>query len=112
MIVEMSQRPRTCISVFAIYLRHYYNKHLAHPSDNQWPSLLQHFDLPPVYVDLKLHEVPINETVAKRESEASKKSVEVELTDVLKMNSNRLVILFEGIAGSGKTTLVSKTTTY
>ena len=43
--------------------------------------------------------------MAKRESEASKKSVEVELTDVLKMNSNRLVIVFEGIAGSGKTTL-------
>ena len=106
-IVDMSQKPPTCVSVFAKYLCHYYKENLPHPSDNQWPSLLrlQHFDLPPMYVDLKLHKVPINDTMAKNNLEAPNKPIEVELTDVFKMNSNRLVILFEGIAGSGKTTL-------
>ena len=95
-IAVKCQEPPICISVFAEYLREFYIKKFSHPIKGQWPGLHKHFDLPPVYIDLKLHEVPMEESSTRRE---------VQLSDVFQNSSSRLVILFEGVAGSGKTTL-------
>ena len=92
------EEPPVCISVFAGYLREFYIRKFSHPITGQWPGLHIHFDLPPVYVDLKLHEVPMGQS----ESSTAR---EVQLSDVFQNTSNRLVVLFEGVAGSGKTTL-------
>ena len=101
MVIKKSQVPPSCLLIFAKYLREFYIHDFHHPANNQWPSLLEGFDLPALYVDLKLHKVPLNETMG-----AQSKAVEVELKEVFQDNAtNRLVILFEGIAGSGKTTL-------
>ena len=101
MVVKKSQVPPSCLLIFAKYLRHFYIHDFHHPANNQWPSLLEGFDLPALYVDLKFNKVPINETVGDQS-----KAVEVELKEVFQETAkNRLVILFEGIAGSGKTTL-------
>ena len=101
MVIKKSQMPPSCLLIFAKYLRHFYKQDFHHPANNQWPSLLEGFDLPTLYVDLKLHKVLLNETKG-----AQSKAVEVELNEVFQDNAtNRLVILFEGIAGSGKTTL-------
>ena len=101
MVVKKSQVPPSCLFILAKYLRHFYKHDVHHPANNQWPSLLEGFDLPALYVDLKFNKVPLNETVG-----AQSKAVEVELKEVFQENAtNRLVILFEGIAGSGKTTL-------
>ena len=101
-IVKMSMAPLqpTCISVHAKYLRSFYKCDLPHPAENQWPSLLRDFSLPSLFIDLKLHKVPINMT-----KQMSKKPVEVELAEVFGQSETRFMILFEGIAGSGKTTL-------
>ena len=101
MVIKKSQVPPSCLLIFAKYLRHFYKHDFHHPANNQWPSLLEGFDLPALYVDLKFNKVPLNET-----KEAQTKAVEVELKEVFQEKAtNRLVILFEGIAGSGKTTL-------
>ena len=101
MVVKKSQVPPSCLLIFAKYLRHFYIHDFHHPANNQWPSLLEGFDLPALYVDLKFNKVPLNETMG-----AQSKAVEVELKQVFQEKvTNRLVILFEGIAGSGKTTL-------
>ena len=101
MVIKKSQVPPSCLLIFAKYLRHFYIHDIHHPANNQWPSLLEGFDLPALYVDLKFNKVPLNETKA-----GTTKAVEVELKEVFQENTtNRLVILFEGIAGSGKTTL-------
>ena len=101
MVVKKSQVPPSCLFILAKYLRRFYKHDVHHPANNQWPSLLEGFDLPALYVDLKFNKVPLNETVG-----AQSKAVEVELKEVFQENAtNRLVILFEGIAGSGKTTL-------
>ena len=101
MVIKKSQVPPSCLLIFAKYLRHFYIHDIHHPANNQWPSLLEGFDLPALYVDLKFNKVPLNETKA-----GTTKAVEIELKEVFQDNAtNRLVILFEGIAGSGKTTL-------
>ena len=101
MVIKKSKVPPSCLLIFAKYLRHFYIHDFHHPANNQWPSLLEGFDLPALYVDLKFDKVPLNETKG-----AQSKAVEVELKEVFQENAtNRLIILFEGIAGSGKTTL-------
>ena len=101
MVVKKSQVPPSCLLIFAKYLRHFYIHDIHHPANNQWPSLLEGFDLPALYVDLKFNKVPLNKTKA-----GTTKAVEVELKEVFQEKSeNHLVIFFEGIAGSGKTTL-------
>ena len=101
MVIKKSQVPPSCLLIFAKYLRHFYKHDFHHPANNQWPSLLEDFDLPALYVDLKFNKVPLNETMG-----AQSKAVEVELKEVFQEKAtNRLVIFFEGIAGSGKTTL-------
>ena len=104
MLVKLTSKPRTCLLMFAKYLRHFYIQDFSHPASNQWPSLLEGFDLPSIYVDLKLYKVPLNETPG----DSGSSTVEVELSEVLNFQEkceSRFVILFEGIAGSGKTTL-------
>ena len=101
MVIKKSKVPPSCLLIFAKYLQHFYIHDFHHPANNQWPSLLEGFDLPALYVDLKFNKVPLNETKG-----AQSKAVEVELKEVFQEKAtNRLVILFEGIAGSGKTTL-------
>ena len=101
MVVKKSQVLPSCLLIFAKYLRHFYIHDIHHPANNQWPSLLEGFDLPALYVDLKFNKVPLNRTKA-----GTSKVVEIELKEVFQEKAtNRLVILFEGIAGSGKTTL-------
>ena len=100
-VIKKSRVPPSCLLIFAKYLRHFYKHDIHHPANNQWPSLLEGFDLPALYVDLKFNKVPLNETMG-----AQSKAVEVELKEVFQETAeNRLVIFFEGIAGSGKTTL-------
>ena len=101
-IAKISKTPLQprCIPVHAKYLRSFYKCDLPHPAENQWPSLLRDFNLPSLFIDLKLHKVPINVT-----KQMSKKPVEVELAEVFSQSETRFMILFEGIAGSGKTTL-------
>ena len=94
-VADKCQKPPGCISVFEEYFRDLYINTFSHPSKEQWPGLFK-FSPPQVYVDLKLHEVPM---------EKSSVMKEVQLSDVFKHSSSRLVILFEGVAGSGKTTL-------
>ena len=96
-VADKCQNQPACITVFAEYLCDFYINKFSHPLKRQWPGLHKHFDLPPVYFDLKLHEVPLEEM--------SKTMREVQLSDVFQGSSNRLVTLFEGVAGSGKTTL-------
>ena len=96
MVAVKCQEQPMCISVFAQYLCDFYIKKFSHPIKAQWPGLHKHFNLPSVYVDLKLHEVPMEESSTMQE---------VQLSDVFQNSSSRLVILFEGVAGSGKTTL-------
>jgi hypothetical protein len=95
-VASKCQKPPECISVFEKNFRDFYINKFSHPSKGQWPCLLKLFDLPPMYVDLKLHEVPMEESSAMQE---------IQLSDAFKNSSSRLMILFQGIAGSGKTTL-------
>lgn len=101
-IMEIYQMQPTCFSVSKKYLCKHYTEDLPHPSENQWPSLLGGFDIPPVYVELTLLKVPINENETTRTGSSNVKVLRV--TDVFKRSPDRMVILIEGVAGSGKTT--------
>ena len=104
-IVEICKKEwPTSIIVFSKYLCSYYNEGLAHPSNNQWPSVTG-FELPQTYVDLTLHEVPISEIESVLGQMDANKYKEIELHSIFKPSSSRMVILFEGVGGSGKTTL-------
>ena len=104
-IVEICKREwPTSITVFNKYLCNYYNEGLAYPSNHQWLSEFG-FELPQIYVDLTLHEVPINEIESVLGQMDANKYKEIELHSIFKPSSSRMVILFEGVGGSGKTTL-------
>ena len=106
MVAERCLKQPSCISVLAEYLRGYYRDRSSHPLRKQWSGQYMHFDLSSVYVDLKLHEVPLDETKSDVEKVRDRASMkEVKLSSAFEIKSNRLVVLFEGIAGSGKTTL-------
>lgn len=86
----------------AKYLQRYYLEDFIHPANKQWPTILGDIDFPPVYVDLKLHVAPISN---KDVQGTFQKHTEIQLADAFQKTPRRFVILFEGIAGSGKTTL-------
>ena len=101
-IVEICQNQwPTSLTVFSKYLCGYYSDHLLHPSSHQWPSALG-FELPEIdiYVDLTLHEVI--ESLSSP-TDVDSKYKEIALGKIL--SSNRIIVLFEGVGGSGKTTL-------
>ena len=78
-------------------------RELRHPSTKQWPSkpLTSPVHSPTKFYDLILYEVPLQQV---SQSETPKL---VHLSDVLTKDKNdkRLLVYFEGIAGSGKSTL-------
>ena len=95
----VGQRP-TCLPIFAKYVREYYKfdpNVYAVGKQN-----LYRFDhaVTHAYVDLTLHEVLPDEMIGS----ATKYKV-VTLCDVLNNGSEKIAILFEGVAGSGKTTM-------
>ena len=100
-----SKRPRSSElldGTFYQYLLDCY-RGLPHPSSQQWPSRLLScpVHIPTKFFDLRLHEAPLYEVSDKRLP-----SKLVSLSDVLtKDHGERLLVYFEGIAGSGKTTL-------
>ena len=109
-VVEICQMEwPSSITVFNKYLCKYYCDDLPHPSSLQWPAALG-FELPQmdIYVDLTLNEIPKNDCVSlhsRSESDVDGKYKAVELGSVFAPSSSRMIILFEGVGGSGKTTL-------
>ena len=98
----------TSITILKKYPCNHYGNYLHHPSSHQWPATLG-FELPQVdiYIDLTLHEVPINdhESLDSHSVVLDSKYKVVELGSVLAPSSNRMIVFFEGVGGSGKTTL-------
>lgn len=80
---------------------------LPHPSEQNWPMLVKEFLSPhtsQVFVDLTLYEVPLSMT--ERHEPSSNSIKEVTLSDALTgVKGKKSITLFEGVAGSGKTTL-------
>ena len=105
--LTMNSKENDTIMIFHKYLVDCYSE-LAHPSSSQWPfwshSLLG-------YIDLELYNVPIGEETSpesppnKHNSESVKSIALPSLLTVGKSQTKRKVILMEGVAGSGKTTL-------
>ena len=92
---------------FYQYLLDCYSE-ISHPSVKQWPSKAAQINIPHAFFDLVLYDVPLNipiQTSILPVSESCFRAVT--LDDVLKKGEeeNRLLVYFEGIAGSGKTTL-------
>ena len=77
---------------------------LPHPSSEQWPSRLRALfpTSTQCYYDLILHEAPLNslQEMVRTSSELKAVSLKNVLT-----SKGKLIVYFEGIAGSGKTTL-------
>ena len=97
----------TSITVLKKYLCHHYGDDLPHPSSHQWPGALG-FELPQIdmYADLTLHEVPINDRKSLHsQSDVDGKYKAVEIGSVFAPSSSRMIVVFEGVGGSGKTTL-------
>ena len=98
------KRPRSSElvdSTFYNYLLDCY-RDLLHPSREQWPSKEVTHIIPSTFFDLILYEAPLSEV--DRSSSETLKSVT--LSSILKKDKeDRLLVYFEGIAGSGKTTL-------
>ena len=81
---------------------------LQHPSCDQWPTISSDKLRCEVYFDLKLYEAPWSEFANKKPSSASGSSSKAaSLGDVLAghKEGKRDIVIFEGVAGSGKTTL-------
>ena len=100
------QRPRSSElldGTFYQYLLDCYREQ-PHPSSQQWPSrvLSYHGYIPTKFFDLILHKAPLHEVSNKKPSIKL-----VSLSDVLTKgrHDERLLVYFEGIAGSGKTVL-------
>ena len=98
------KRPRSSElldSTFRQYLLDCY-RDLLHPSRVQWPSKDVKYIIPSTFFDLILYEAPLNEV----EGSLSEALKSVTLSSILKKDEqDRLLVYFEGIAGSGKTTL-------
>ena len=98
---EVIRRRPTCLQVFAEYIREY---HRFDPNAHTvCEKTIYRFDRNHDYVDLILHEISTEEAVGSGIGEQSYKIVK--LHDVLNNQLERVAILFEGIAGSGKTTM-------
>ena len=90
---------------FYRYLLDCYSE-FCHPSVKQWPSKAAQINIPHAFFDLILYDAPLNIPINQTTSSLFHfKSIM--LHDVLKKREgvNRLLVYFEGIAGSGKTTL-------
>lgn len=103
--LAMNSDENNTIMTFHKYLVDCYNE-LAHPSSSQWP-----FWTHSCYIDLELYDVPIGEETSpesppdNHNSDAVKSVTLSSLFKVGKSQTKRKVILMEGVAGSGKTTL-------
>ena len=98
------RRPRSTElvdSTFYHYLLDCYHD-LLHPSQEQWPSKEVTHIIPSTFFDLILYEAPLSEV--DRSSSETLKSVTLS-SILMKDETDRLLVYFEGIAGSGKTTL-------
>jgi hypothetical protein len=93
------------LDTFHRYLLDCYHE-LCHPSRKQWPSYFQDFLPQPVYVDLTLSTISLNSTaeIVLAGKEISSNEIITNLSDVFS-SGDQLMVLFEGVAGSGKTTL-------
>lgn len=104
----VSNRRPPVLDTFGAYLVDCYND-VPHPSQMQWPSNIPEFSpqVPGTYFDLTLHKAPLND-IAAMGTEASSIFTAVQLSDVLsskESNGGKMIVLFEGVAGAGKTTL-------
>ena len=94
------------LDLFHRYLLDCYLK-LPHPSRKQWPSDFRDFLPHDVYVDLTLSTIALNridEIVRAGKEISSNTCKSTNLSDVFS-SGEQLMVLFEGVAGSGKTTL-------
>ena len=94
------------LDLFHRYLLDCYLK-LPHPSRKQWPSDFRDFLPHDVYVDLALSTIALNridEIVRAGKEISSNTCKSTNLSDVFS-SGEQLMVLFEGVAGSGKTTL-------
>ena len=108
---KQRSRSNLVIDTFHRYLLDCYLQ-LPHPSRKQWPSNFQVFlpRAPYVYIDLTLSTIALNsiEEIVRAGREISSKTCQSSLTTNLRdvfSSDEQLVLLFEGVAGSGKTTL-------
>ena len=105
--LAMKSKENNIIMTFQKYLVDCYSE-LAHPSSSQWP-----FWSHSLYIDLELYDAPIDRETSSPESQPPTKHTSdhvksitlPSLFEVGKSQSKRKVILMEGVAGSGKTTL-------
>ena len=98
---EVIGRRPTCLPIFATYLREYYKF-----DSNAYASCektLYRFDRTHKYVDLTLHEVLTDNVIGPMTKEHNYRVVK--LHNVLNSQSETIAVLFEGVAGSGKTTM-------
>ena len=96
----IGQRP-VCIPIFGKYLHQYhkFNPNIYTIGEKS----LYRFDDSCRFVDLILHELLMDENAGSTTKECSYKVVS--LSDVLNNQLEQIAVLFEGVAGSGKTTL-------
>ena len=101
------QRLRSSVTLdtFHRYLLDCYRE-LSHPSHKQWPRYFQDFLPQRVYVDLTLSTIALNSIVeiVQAGKEISSNKIITNLSEVFS-GGDQLMVLFEGVAGSGKTTL-------
>ena len=104
------QRPRSSQvlnDTFYRYLLDCYSV-ISHPSIKQWPSkAAMHINIPQAYFDLILYDAPLNipSSSSLLVNESCFKAVTLRDALTKSTGANRLLVIFEGIAGSGKTTL-------
>ena len=104
-----NQRPRSSQvlnDTFYRYLLDCYSV-ISHPSIKQWPSkAAAHISIPQAYFDLILYDAPLNSPSSSLPvNESCFKAVTLRDALTKSTGANRLLVYFEGIAGSGKTTL-------
>ena len=90
----IAQRP-ICIPIFGKYVHEYFkfNPNIFTLAE----KTLYRFGDASSFIDLTLHEILVSESTASYRT--------VTLSDVLNNKSERIAVLFEGVAGSGKTIL-------
>ena len=98
-------RSSVTLDTFHRYLLDCYRE-LCHPSHKQWPSFFHDFLPQRVYVDLTFSTISLKNVaeIALAEKEISSNTYHTNLSDVFR-SCDQLLVLFEGVAGSGKTTL-------
>ena len=99
---EGGHRKLSVLNTFETYLKDCYVE-MPHPAQHQWPSGLY----TPCYVDLSLHDIPINPPTTPQTTQAKiNKPIDFgKIFTTRSFKAKRNVVLMEGVAGSGKTTL-------